>query len=433
MRHRRGAPAFARTLACAVGGAIALGSARASGAQAGGQAGGWVDVDVAHVQTGRAPNTASEAAVSIAPSIRRDWQRFTIADDGSATLSDRRHFFVQNALAGTMRSREHRGIVVEGGVGVAGLIYRTANSIRTIGGDAGDMVPIATGLVQVDARGRADLVMGRWGFSLSGSAGENFGGTVHEPWGIEAAATRELRHLLLFASVRADRFRTSHALELYNLDVLSYSSQALAPQTRTVQRIDPMLTLGGGATIAIGRGELTAEAGVRQGTRDFGLTGTEVRSWSEMWLSAAATYRVTSNTLLRAGVGGYPTDFIRQLPNGSYASLGLRVERGRRQQLDWYQPPELPAFRVDTIAGGAHVIRLRAPRALKVELSGDFTDWTPLPMRALSGGAWELVLPIAAGTYRVSVRVDGGPWSAPPGLVPVADEFNGEVGVVIIH
>ncbi|HWE44348.1 MAG TPA: glycogen-binding domain-containing protein, partial [Gemmatimonadaceae bacterium] len=94
---------------------------------------------------------------------------------------------------------------------------------------------------------------------------------------------------------------------------------------------------------------------------------------------------------------------------------------------------DLPAFRVDTIAGGARVIRIRAPRALKVELSGDFTDWTPLPMRALDGGAWELVLPITAGTYRVSVRVDGGAWSAPPGLVPVADEFNGEVGVVVIR
>jgi hypothetical protein len=29
--------------------------------------------------------------------------------------------------------------------------------------------------------------------------------------------------------------------------------------------------------------------------------------------------------------------------------------------------------------------------------------------------------------------VDGGAWTAPPGLVPVADEFNGEVGVVVIR
>ncbi|MFL5561971.1 MAG: glycogen-binding domain-containing protein [Gemmatimonadaceae bacterium] len=407
---------------------VALGSARA----ARGQAGGWVDVDVAHVQTGRALSVAREFAVSIAPSIRRDWRRFSIAGDASATASDRQHFFVQNALAGTMRTSEHRGLVAEGGIGVSGLVYRTANTIRTIGGEHENVVPIASGLLQVDARARADLALGRWGFFFSGSAGENFGGNVHMPWGVEAGATRELRHLLVFASVRADRFRSTHELLTYDV-VSDVQSTQLFTSTRPVDRTDPMLTLASGATIAFGRAELTAEAGGRQGTHDVGLTGTEVRSWTEMWGSAIASYRVTPSTLVRVAAGTYPTDFIRQLPNGSYASVGVRMERGRRQQVDWYQPPDLPAFRVDTIAGGARVIRIRAPRALKVELSGDFTDWTPLPMRALPGGAWELILPIAAGTYRVSVRVDGGAWTAPPGLVPVADEFNGEVAVVVIR
>jgi hypothetical protein len=408
---------------------LALGSARAAGAQAG----GWIDFDVAHVETGRAANAASEFALSVAPSVRRDWRRISVASDASATASDAQHYFVQNTLVGTMRTSEHHGIVAEGGIGVSGMVYHTANTIRTIGGDHENVVPIASGLLQVDARGRADLALGRWGFFVSGSAGQNFGGTVHIPWGVEAGATRELRHLLVFTSVRADRFRSRHQLLVYDVTSDVSSSQYFTPGTRYVERFDPMLTLATGATIAFGRAELTGEVGGRQGTHDVGLTGTEVRSWAEMWYSAIVSYRVTPGTLLRAAAGTYPTDFIRQLPNGSYASLGVRLERGKRQQVDWYQPPELPAFRVDTIAGGARVIRIRAPRALKVELSGDFTDWTPVPMRALSGGAWELILPISAGTYRVSVRVDGGAWSAPPGLVPVADEFNGEVAVVVIR
>jgi hypothetical protein len=415
MRWRRGV-----ALAAAAG---ALGSARPAAAQAG----GWIDLDFAHVQTGRGTNTASELALSIAPSVRRDWRRFSLADDGSAALSGGQHYFLQNTLVGTMRTREHRGVVVEAGLGVGGFSYRTANTIRTIDGDY--EIPVARGLVQVDARARADLVLGRWGFGVSGSAGENFGGGVHLPWGVEASVTRDLQHVLLFASARADRFRSSQLLTFVNLDS-DVSSQQF--ETR-IQRVhsDPMLTVGAGATMALGRAELTGEIGGRQGSYAIGFT--EVRNWSEMWYSAVASYRVTPGTLLRVAAGGYPTDYIRQLPSGSYASLGVRLERGKRQQADWYQPPDIPAFRVDTIAGGARVIRLRAPRALKVELSGDFTDWTPLPMRALSGGAWELVLPIAPGTYRVSVRVDGGPWSAPPGLVPVADEFNGEVGVVVIR
>ena len=54
-------------------------------------------------------------------------------------------------------------------------------------------------------------------------------------------------------------------------------------------------------------------------------------------------------------------------------------------------------------------------------------------MHRLKDGEWEAVLPIAPGTYRVSLRVDGSPWSAPPGLVAVTDEFNGEVGLVVIR
>ena len=410
-------------------GALALGAVGPLQAQSG----GWVDFDMARVETGRYPNTASEFALSVAPSIRGDWRRFSIADDGGVTVSGPRHLFLQNSLVGSLRSPEYLGVVFEGGVGVHGLLYRTANTIRTIGGGDENVAPIATSLLQADARGRADAAVGQWGFSVSGSAGENVGGSVHLPWGVEAAASRELRHLLLFAAVRADRFRTTHEVRLYAVDAAATVLGSLAPTTVRYRRVDPMLTLTTGATIAMGRAELTGEVGRREGSRDVGLTGTEVRHWSELWFSAVGSYRLTSNTLLRAAAGGYPTDFIRQLPNGSYASLGIRMEHGKRQQVDWYQPPELPGFRVDTIAGGARLIRLRAPRALKVELSADFTDWIPLPMRALNGGGWEVVLPVVAGTYRVSVRVDGGPWTAPPGLVPVADEFNGEVGVVIIR
>lgn len=411
-----------------VSGALALGGAPSLGAQTG----GWVDLDFARVETGRYPNTASELAFSAAPSVRQEWRRFSASYDGAFTVSGRNHYFIQNSLVALARNREYRGVVFEGGVGASGLLYRTANTIRTIGVDGENVVPIAKSLFQLDVRGRADYALGLWGFSLSGSAGENFGGSVRLPWGVEAGVTRELSHVLLFTSVRADRFRRNHPLEVYSLDA-QYSVDALSANTAFVPRIDPILTLASGGTVAFGRGEITGEVGGRQGSRDVGLTGARVRSWGEWWFSAAGSYRVTPNMLVRAAVGGYPTDYIRQLPNGSYASVGIRVERGKRQQVDWYQPPNIPAFRVDTISGGARVIRLRAPRALKVDLSGDFTDWTPLPMHSLPGGGWELVLPITAGTYRVSVRVDGGPWSAPPGLVPVADEFNGEVGVVVIR
>ena len=41
-------------------------------------------------------------------------------------------------------------------------------------------------------------------------------------------------------------------------------------------------------------------------------------------------------------------------------------------------------------------------------------------------------MPIAPGSHRVNIRVDGGEWSAPPGASTAQDEFNGVVGLVIV-
>ena len=39
---------------------------------------------------------------------------------------------------------------------------------------------------------------------------------------------------------------------------------------------------------------------------------------------------------------------------------------------------------------------------------------------------------IAPGRYRLNVRVSGGPWGVPAGTTPVADDFQGLVGAVVI-
>ena len=36
------------------------------------------------------------------------------------------------------------------------------------------------------------------------------------------------------------------------------------------------------------------------------------------------------------------------------------------------------------------------------------------------------------GLHHISVRVDGGAWGAPPGLLTARDGFGGEVGVLMI-
>ena len=41
-------------------------------------------------------------------------------------------------------------------------------------------------------------------------------------------------------------------------------------------------------------------------------------------------------------------------------------------------------------------------------------------------------LPLSPGMHQINVRVDGGPWIAPPGVPTMRDGFNGEVGLVVI-
>jgi len=39
---------------------------------------------------------------------------------------------------------------------------------------------------------------------------------------------------------------------------------------------------------------------------------------------------------------------------------------------------------------------------------------------------------VPAGTHEIGVRVNGGAWRAPPGLVLIADELGGQVGLLVL-
>jgi hypothetical protein len=229
-------------------------------------------------------------------------------------------------------------------------------------------------------------------------------------WAFERAVTS--------LSLHAAQFRTVGTSSSYRP---AYFSNALAT-TYADTAHHWQHDLVSSTTFLTGRAEVSFDAGMR------------VTHWKadDRWASISGSWRLDERLTLIGSVGTYPSDRVRDLPGARFATLGLRIQRGRSPFEDWFRAPDLPAFRIDTLAGGARDVRIRAPRAIRMELSGDFTDWTTLPMRLGDHGEWELVLPISPGTYRVSVRVDGGRWRAPPGLVPVLDEFGTESGVVVV-
>ena len=67
-----------------------------------------------------------------------------------------------------------------------------------------------------------------------------------------------------------------------------------------------------------------------------------------------------------------------------------------------------------------------------VEVMGDFSDWTPLPLMRRGRDHWELLVPMKAGVHQINMRIDGGQWIAPPGMPTMKDDFSGDVGVVVV-
>jgi hypothetical protein len=70
--------------------------------------------------------------------------------------------------------------------------------------------------------------------------------------------------------------------------------------------------------------------------------------------------------------------------------------------------------------------------AMKVELASDFTGWKPFDMQRDAGDRWSAELLAPPGVHRISLRVDGGPWIAPPGLTAEDDGFGGSAAVFTV-
>jgi hypothetical protein len=157
------------------------------------------------------------------------------------------------------------------------------------------------------------------------------------------------------------------------------------------------------------------------------------------WGSIGATLWVKPAIGVIASVGTYPVDFTQGFPGGQFLSLGVRFAAGRNRSPAAVaaRPEEMPAptvtaFEVIGVAGTTHRIRVRAPRAQRVDVAGDFSEWAPVVLQAEGGGWWTVTVPLSRGSHEVNVRVDGGAWVVPPGLMSSTDEFGGSVGRLII-
>jgi len=188
------------------------------------------------------------------------------------------------------------------------------------------------------------------------------------------------------------------------------------------------------------------ELGLAIGTRS-GSVGPAVGGTSRSWGTVSLVAWLTSRLALVGSGGNYPVDLTQGFPGGRFVTLALRIgsRANRTVESATSSPRQLTAaaeatvnagiksFEARTVRGTQRVLRVNAPSARAVEINGDFTHWSAIQLTRGSDGWWSATLPIAAGTYQMNVRIDGGAWLAPPGLMTSTDEFAGVVGILIVE
>jgi hypothetical protein len=93
--------------------------------------------------------------------------------------------------------------------------------------------------------------------------------------------------------------------------------------------------------------------------------------------------------------------------------------------------PHIESCRLSRLDGERWALEIRAPGAARVEVMGDMTGWMPVALAAVSADRFRTALALRPGPHTVSVRIDEGPWMAPPGAPRAPDSVDGSSGVLL--
>jgi hypothetical protein len=134
---------------------------------------------------------------------------------------------------------------------------------------------------------------------------------------------------------------------------------------------------------------------------------------------------------LTLGAGSTLDDAVRGVPHATFASVAVRIAAQRHTTI-FSRTPTIagPRIMVER-AGELRRIEVRVDGASRVEIMGDFTNWTPVPLDHVEGG-WRVERVIPPGPHRVAIRVDGGAWIVPANLPRIDDDLAGPVGIITV-
>jgi hypothetical protein len=367
---------------------------------------------------------------SVTPGIRVNLPYFALAAHGSAWLTGQQWQIADGTLSGTLAT-------------------------PTLGHFRGELLGNASRAFfdqslendQVDAQARLHML-------FSQNSGIWVGGGVARPWRIAVVSAVDVTGGGAWARLGDATLSGTYTNFFFTKVAASRDSSGTA-QTCTTHNEPLALASSGGASLsgssagatdcrrqsrfsdlegsvnwAYGFLELTGQAGYRFGD------SYDVTPDSRRWAAGTAVLWITNRVAAVMGGGRIPANPSRGLPARNYANFGLMLSYSSIPRTTVPVAPMTLAavkdFEVRPLATGTQKITVRVGGVETVEVMGDFSDWTPLVLMRRGRDLWDITLPVTAGVHEINLRLDGGPWLAPPGLPTRRDSFSGDVGLLVV-
>jgi hypothetical protein len=350
---------------------------------------GWVAL--------RYADTLSTSAAAVTPHLIADWSNAAVDAWGTLSQFTSGGWSTQGALSASLFTPRARGIVAELGGFAGGSAHQDGTRTGEVIGNGRLHLVRQSGEIFFGAGGGVTWDGGAWGSVFQGEAGVS----------------------LTFGSTGGLLTLTPVAVN----DSIRYTD-GQASLAWTGDRFD-----------------LAALIGSR-----FGDQLTNLSANTKSWASFSAVAWMTPHIALAVSGGTYPVDPTQGFPGGRFVSLAIRLatRRSRTALSSGTQQtalesradavlPTVTGFVAERSTPGFVTLRVTAPLAQIVEISGDFTNWVPVRLQPSGGDRWALTLPINPGKYQMNLRIDAGTWMVPPGLLAMLDEFGGTVGLLVIE
>jgi hypothetical protein len=256
---------------------------------------------------------------------------------------------------------------------------------------------------------------------------------------VSAGTWHQWGNALLTVSMSSFGSRDASGTPTTRIEYRPYTKPAGAPDTGKFARtIDTVTVTDSGSTP---RAWNDAEVALHWSTGRLafrGVVGTRLFTTNlpnETWGQVQGTLSLAPDIALIAASGVHPASAAYGISRSRFVQLGFRVAPSALLK------PRVPsgvrttaaAFEVADGERGQRTLRIRVPNARTVELSGDFTGWKPISLTRADADRWEATLAISPGIHRLAIRVDGESWTPPPGVSSVPDEFQGNVGVIVVR